>query len=285
MGLETGTQIGDLVPANPPGTDPKAQGDDHLRLIKTCVQGSLGLMNDFWTIPTVGPGLQQRNVGDTANLNLINLVDDSSIDIGETGIDVSMYGDLGLTGVLDAIGGVISRAALTVTVGGAFITGGLSVDGASIIQNGGLSIDNGLAVLAGGAGITGLLTVDGATNLGGVGGDLVTLSSGSNILMAGGFLDLTTLDSELGYSIKLARTGVASGNMVQMTNDGAAGTYRPIAFLVHDDAGAIRLGSANTDNTFVILEETIRLGNLPDGPSGLTQGDLYHTFGNVQVVL
>jgi hypothetical protein len=35
MGLETGTYIGDLNSANPPSTDPKSQGDDHLRLIKS----------------------------------------------------------------------------------------------------------------------------------------------------------------------------------------------------------------------------------------------------------
>ncbi len=40
MGLETGSFIPDLVDINPSGTDPKSAGDDHLRLIKTCVQGS-----------------------------------------------------------------------------------------------------------------------------------------------------------------------------------------------------------------------------------------------------
>lgn len=40
MGLETGNRIPDLVASNPPGTDPKSEGADHLRLIKACVQGS-----------------------------------------------------------------------------------------------------------------------------------------------------------------------------------------------------------------------------------------------------
>lgn len=34
MALETGNYIANLVSTNPPGTDPKSQGDDHLRLIK-----------------------------------------------------------------------------------------------------------------------------------------------------------------------------------------------------------------------------------------------------------
>ena len=41
MGLETGDFIADLVKTNPLGTDPKSQGDDHIRLVKRCVQQSL----------------------------------------------------------------------------------------------------------------------------------------------------------------------------------------------------------------------------------------------------
>jgi hypothetical protein len=41
MGLETGTRIPDLVPTNPVGaTDFVSAGDDHIRLIKACIQGS-----------------------------------------------------------------------------------------------------------------------------------------------------------------------------------------------------------------------------------------------------
>ncbi len=35
MGLETGTKWSDLVTTNPTSSDPRSQGDDHLRLIKT----------------------------------------------------------------------------------------------------------------------------------------------------------------------------------------------------------------------------------------------------------
>ncbi len=38
MPLETGEFISDLVVTNPLGTDPKSQGDDHLRLLKKTVQ-------------------------------------------------------------------------------------------------------------------------------------------------------------------------------------------------------------------------------------------------------
>lgn len=40
MALETATFIADLVPANPGSTDPKSQGDDHLRMIKAVLQAT-----------------------------------------------------------------------------------------------------------------------------------------------------------------------------------------------------------------------------------------------------
>lgn len=40
MALETATYISDLVTTNPTSTDPKSQGDDHLRLIKTTLKNS-----------------------------------------------------------------------------------------------------------------------------------------------------------------------------------------------------------------------------------------------------
>lgn len=40
MGLETATYIADLVTTNPASTDPKSQGDDHLRLLKTVLQAT-----------------------------------------------------------------------------------------------------------------------------------------------------------------------------------------------------------------------------------------------------
>ncbi len=40
MGLETGEYLGNLVATNPTPSDPKSQGDDHLRLIKSTLQNS-----------------------------------------------------------------------------------------------------------------------------------------------------------------------------------------------------------------------------------------------------
>lgn len=40
MGLETATYISDLVITNPVSTDPKSQGDDHIRLLKSTIKST-----------------------------------------------------------------------------------------------------------------------------------------------------------------------------------------------------------------------------------------------------
>ena len=44
MSIEVATYIGDLQPVNPPSTDPRGQGDDHLRLIKQVLQNSFPML-------------------------------------------------------------------------------------------------------------------------------------------------------------------------------------------------------------------------------------------------
>lgn len=57
MPLEIGSFINDLTPSNPLGSDPAGQGDDHLRLIKTTVQG---------TFPQMGAVFGRVRTQDTA---------------------------------------------------------------------------------------------------------------------------------------------------------------------------------------------------------------------------
>lgn len=52
MGLETGSFVSDLVTTNPPSSDPRAQGDDHLRLIKVALQGSFPTSSKAWYNPS-----------------------------------------------------------------------------------------------------------------------------------------------------------------------------------------------------------------------------------------
>lgn len=51
MSLEAGTYVSDLDSANPPGTDQKKQGDDHLRLIKSVLKATFPNADRAWRMP------------------------------------------------------------------------------------------------------------------------------------------------------------------------------------------------------------------------------------------
>ncbi len=54
MSLEAGTYVSDLDAANPPGTDQKKQGDDHLRLIKSVLKATFPNADRAWRMPEIG---------------------------------------------------------------------------------------------------------------------------------------------------------------------------------------------------------------------------------------
>jgi hypothetical protein len=68
MALESGTFVEDLIVTNPPGSDTKSQGDDHIRLIKTTLRNTFKRATRFFTIPGV--------VSKTANYTVL-LADDN----------------------------------------------------------------------------------------------------------------------------------------------------------------------------------------------------------------
>jgi microcystin-dependent protein len=53
MTVETATYVADLQSANPPGTDPRSEGDNHLRLIKLVLQNTFGGASRQWQVPGV----------------------------------------------------------------------------------------------------------------------------------------------------------------------------------------------------------------------------------------
>jgi hypothetical protein len=65
MALETATYVNQLVPANPPGSDPKSQGDDHIRLLKAVLQNTFPALTGA---VTVGQGVINFLSGATSNI-------------------------------------------------------------------------------------------------------------------------------------------------------------------------------------------------------------------------
>lgn len=57
MGLETGSFLNDLVVTNPDGADPKSEGDNHLRLIKTLLKATFpGMAGAAWRVQAKSAG-------------------------------------------------------------------------------------------------------------------------------------------------------------------------------------------------------------------------------------
>lgn len=57
MGLEAGTYLADLVPANPDGADGKSEGDNHIRLMKLVLQNTFpGMAGRVWRNQTKSSG-------------------------------------------------------------------------------------------------------------------------------------------------------------------------------------------------------------------------------------
>lgn len=96
MGIETGTKISDLNAAWPLGTDPKSEGDNHLRLIKAILQNDAAPLND----PAVFKGsVRINNVLTVANgAGSVRLVNDAiAANLGHWSIDVTAGGVLQIT--------------------------------------------------------------------------------------------------------------------------------------------------------------------------------------------
>jgi microcystin-dependent protein len=85
MGLETGTFVEDLVVTNPPGSDDKRQGDDHLRLIKSVLRNTLKRATKAFYLPTA-------SVTKTAAFSVVSTDENTNFLIDTTAgfVDVSL---------------------------------------------------------------------------------------------------------------------------------------------------------------------------------------------------
>lgn len=93
MALETGTYTSDLVSTNPTSSDPKSQGDDHIRLIKSTVKATLpnltGAMTSSHTELNILDGAtlstSELNIldGVTSSAAELNILDGATLDVTE----------------------------------------------------------------------------------------------------------------------------------------------------------------------------------------------------------
>lgn len=119
MALETGNYIGDLDDTNPAATDPKSQGDDHIRLIKVALLQSFpGFDGAVIAAGTNGGAVNAYTV--TPGVPLISYVSPMvalfSPTIQNTGASTLNISGLGTKAIKTVAGAALSAADLVVGV-------------------------------------------------------------------------------------------------------------------------------------------------------------------------
>jgi len=94
MSLETGTWVQDLDPTNPPGTDKKKQGDDHLRLIKIVLKTTFPNASKAFYLPAASASQSGNFSVLAADMNKTFMVDTTSLALVAT-LPVLAAGDAG----------------------------------------------------------------------------------------------------------------------------------------------------------------------------------------------
>lgn len=81
MALETGTYISDLVSTNPTSTDPKSQGDGHIRLVKSTVKATFPNVTGAVTATQAELNIIDGLTSSTAELNILDGVTSTAAEL------------------------------------------------------------------------------------------------------------------------------------------------------------------------------------------------------------
>ena len=113
MGLETGTYIDSLNTSNPGATDSVAQGDDHIRLLKSTIKNSFPNITGAMTATHTELNLLD---GCTANTTELNYVDVATLGTVEASKAVTADSNKDITGIRNlTVTGDVSNASGTLT--------------------------------------------------------------------------------------------------------------------------------------------------------------------------
>jgi hypothetical protein len=168
MPIETATYIGDLVPTNPTGTDPKSQGDDHLRLLKAILQATFA--GFAGPVLAVGVEAQGATVNDyvvtvspapAAWVNrMLVLFKATHANTGAATVKVNGLAATPIVGIDQA-----AIAAGDIEVGGWVLVAYDSAAGSAVLVSGNDRVSRNGDTIAGTLAIVGALNVSGAATL------------------------------------------------------------------------------------------------------------------------
>ena len=138
MGLETGTYIDSLNTSNPGATDSVAQGDDHIRLLKSTIKSTFPNITGAMTATHTELNLLD---GCTANTTELNYVDVATLGTAEASKALTVDANLDVTGIRNlTVTGDVSNASGTLTtlqavypVGSIYINAAVSTNPATLL--------------------------------------------------------------------------------------------------------------------------------------------------------
>ena len=115
MGLETGTYIDSLNSSNPGATDSVAQGDDHIRLIKSTVKATFPNLTGAVTSTHTEINLLDGVTATTAELNYIDVATLGTVEASkaitvDANKDVTGIRNLTITGTLSGATGLVTMS-------------------------------------------------------------------------------------------------------------------------------------------------------------------------------
>ena len=139
MALESTTYINGLVITNPTGTDPRSEGDDHLRLLKSTIRSTFPNISGAVTATHTELNLIDGYTGTTAELNYNDVPTLGTVEASRTvtadasGITTSLKTKK-QTEIVNAIGTVSSATAINFALGNV-VTAVLASGGSFTISN------------------------------------------------------------------------------------------------------------------------------------------------------
>ena len=139
MALESTTYIDGLVTTNPTGTDPRSQGDDHIRLVKSTIRSTFPNVAGAMTATHTELNLIDGYTGTTAELNYNDVPTLGTVEASKTVTADAVGTTTNLktkkqTEIVNAIGTVSTATAINFALGNV-VTAVLAVGGSFTISN------------------------------------------------------------------------------------------------------------------------------------------------------
>ena len=139
MALESTTYIDGLVTTNPTGTDPRSQGDDHIRLVKSTIRSTFPNVSGAMTATHTELNLIDGYTGTTAELNYNDIPTLGTVEPSKSVTADAVGTTTNLktkkqTEIVNAVGTVSSATAINFALGNV-VTAVLASGGSFTISN------------------------------------------------------------------------------------------------------------------------------------------------------